>query len=466
MKSNNFITASISAMIMLFTLLGCAKMDDTYSEFVKDGEKIYIAKADSIKVRGGNKRIQLSWLLLSDPKVVKYKVLWNNGRDSIVNPVTKTASVDTIILMINNIEEGTHQFEIYTYDKLGNTSVKATTIGKVYGDRYGKSLLSATYSELVRDGNDLKIVWAQQSAGFAGLSVKYQDSNNNTKEIAVNKSEAFTILQNLPFGGEFKLKTAFLPDSTALDTFYTSYNTIKPRIDTVVNWKNYRAIFGHFSSIIMIGNGQNFNTNIHRTLFEDGRYQPPAQIGGNWNGLDNVCTRGTYLIAQLTGSKGVPRRYNYNHSTGTFPGPNPNITGTYNWENTDQFFIFQNDIMIRNKTSGKLTRRYLNSTATAVTKSVDIVSAESWNKYDKLIGCRSWIFATTPDGKVWRIAISTADVAGVPVLVGQGWDKYFALSLSSDKILGRTSDGELWEIPVDANGNLGQPDDIWVVKEF
>ena len=80
----------------------------------------------------------------------------------------------------------------------------------------------------------------------------------------------------------------------------------------------------------MIGNGQNFNTNIHRTLLEDGRYQPPMQIGGNWNGLDNVCTRGTYLIAQLTGSKGVPRRYNYDHSKGTFPGPNPNITGTYN----------------------------------------------------------------------------------------------------------------------------------------
>ena len=104
---------------MLAMLLSCGKMDDTYSEFVKDGERIYIAKADSLKVRGGNKRIQLSWLLLSDPKVVKYKVTWNNGRDSIVNPVVKTASVDTVTLMIDNIEEGTHEFEIYTYDKLG-----------------------------------------------------------------------------------------------------------------------------------------------------------------------------------------------------------------------------------------------------------------------------------------------------------------------------------------------------------
>lgn len=465
MKSNNSIITCAVVMALCFTLWGCSKMDDTYRDFVKNGETIYIAKADSIKVRGGNKRIQLTWLLLSDPKVVKYKVTWNNGRDSIVNPVVKSASVDTVKLMINNIEEGTHEFQIYTFDKLGNTSVKASIIGKVYGDRYANSLLSATYSELLRTGDDLKIVWAQQSAGFAGLSVKFQDINNNTKEIQVKKSEPFTILQNLPFGREFKLKTAFLPDSTALDTFYTSYNTIKPRLDTVVNWNNYRTIFGHLSSLIMLGNGINFNTNIHRTLLEAGRYQPAVQIGGNWNGLDNVCTRGTYLIAQLTGSAGVPRRYNYDHATGTFPGPNPNITGTFSWTNTDQFFIFQDDLMIRDKTSGKLIRRYLNATATAVTKSVDIVSSESWNKYNKMIGSRSWIFATTPDGKVWRIAISSTNVAGTPVQVGQGWDKYFALSANGNNILGRTSDGELWEIPVDVNGNLGVPDDLWVVTE-
>lgn len=465
MKSSNLFRACAGVLAMCFTLWGCSKMEDTYSDFVKDGETIYIAKADSMKIRGGNNRIQLTWLLLSDPKVVKYKVKWNNGRDSIVNPVVKSSSVDTVKLMINNIDEGTHEFEIYTYDKLGNTSVKASIIGKVYGDRYGKSLLPATYSELTRDGKDLTISWAEQSSGFAGLSVMYQDANNSTKEIKVAKTEKTTTLKNLPFGSEFKLKTAYLPDSTALDTFYTDYTTMKIRVDTIVDWNHYRHIFGHSTSLIMLGNGK-VNTNIHRTLLEDSRYQPPAQIGGNWNGLDNVSTRGTYLIAQLPGSKGVPRRYNYAHATGTFPGPNPNITGTFNWENTDQFFIFQNDIMIRDKTSGKLIRRYLNSTATSVTKSVDIVATESWNKYDLMIGSRSWIFATTPDGKVWRVAISSTNVAGAPVQVGQGWDKYIALTLNGDNILARTSNGQLWEIPVDANGNLGQPDDIWVLKEL
>ena len=56
----------------------CKKMDDIYREFYESGETVYVGKADSIKVRGGNERVELTWLLLSDPKVASYKVYWNN----------------------------------------------------------------------------------------------------------------------------------------------------------------------------------------------------------------------------------------------------------------------------------------------------------------------------------------------------------------------------------------------------
>lgn len=465
MKSNNFITAGISILAMLCTLLGCAKMDDTYSEFVKEGERIYVAKADSLKIRGGKNRLQLSWLLLSDPKVVKYKVTWNNGRDSIVNPVVKTASVDTITLMINNIEEGTHEFEIYTYDKLGNTSVKATKIGRVFGSRYAASLLPATYEQLIRDKNQLKVVWSEPSNDLAALVINY-NYNNVMKSIRVDRTEKSTLLQGLQRGGEFEFMTAYLPEPGALDTFYTDYSTIKLRSDTIVNWNNYRAIFGLSSSMILVGDGTTYNPNLHRTVFDasTGFYQEPTQIGGSWNGLVNMCARDEYIIAQLTGSGLAPRRYNYSHSSGSFPGPNPNITGGGGWADTDQFFIFKDDIFVRNKKTGKLIRHYLKADATAVTKSTDIVAAESWNKYDKLIAARSWIFGSTPDGKMWRIPVTDDNKAGAPVQVGTGWNKYSAISLNGNNILARTSAGELWEYPVDETGKLGVPEDIWVTK--
>ncbi|MDD4591224.1 MAG: DUF4998 domain-containing protein, partial [Parabacteroides sp.] len=86
MKISN-LTFCIATTIMLI-LASCENIKDTYEEFIKDGEIIYVAKADSIKVRSGKNRLELSWLLLSDPNVAKYKVFWNNNRDSIENVVT------------------------------------------------------------------------------------------------------------------------------------------------------------------------------------------------------------------------------------------------------------------------------------------------------------------------------------------------------------------------------------------
>ncbi len=110
-----------SLCICVAFLAACSKMDDTYDEFIKDGEIVYIAKVDSVNAYPGNNRLGLSMLLISDPRISKVKVYWDAGGqgDSTEKAIQRTADVDTVRFSFNKLAEGTYTFYIYTYDNAG-----------------------------------------------------------------------------------------------------------------------------------------------------------------------------------------------------------------------------------------------------------------------------------------------------------------------------------------------------------
>lgn len=222
---HTFIALSAISILSILLIGSCKKLDHNYRQFVDNGETIYIGKADSIVVRGGDNRAEVSWLLLSDPKVSHYKFFWNNGRDSIENSVVKTDNVDTIRVMLDNMSEGTHHFEIMTFDKYGNSSVPARASGKVYGEQYQRTILNGnrTVRALQREGRDLSITWMPAEATLAGVELEYINGEG-TKEVHSIPSALTTyILPDFPENGTFKHRSLFLPDTLALDTFYTDF---------------------------------------------------------------------------------------------------------------------------------------------------------------------------------------------------------------------------------------------------
>src|SRR3546814_15275803 len=63
-------------------------------------------RVDSVETFAGYKRVGLSWLLISDPKITYCKIVWNNGADSIRIPVTRSNGIDTIRTVVDNLAEG------------------------------------------------------------------------------------------------------------------------------------------------------------------------------------------------------------------------------------------------------------------------------------------------------------------------------------------------------------------------
>jgi|AGTN01.3.fsa_nt_gi hypothetical protein len=225
MKKNNILNTFIC--IVLISFISCGDMDETYRQFIEDGEIIYVGKADSVSTRGGKERIEVSWLLLSDPKVSKYKIFWNNRADSVTGSVTKTEMVDTVRVLLNNMPENLHNFIIYLYDDRGHSSIPSYVSGSSYGDFYSSTILNRTYSSITRIGtSDIQIKWNTAPGGLVKSEVSYVDTAGETiTEVIPNDVEA-SILNNFPVGGTFEYKSAYLPEPEALDIFYTPVRAV------------------------------------------------------------------------------------------------------------------------------------------------------------------------------------------------------------------------------------------------
>src|SRR5688572_9070841 len=142
MNSKKYRLLYLSCFLLGVFIAACSKMEDTYKDYIQDGEIIYTGRVDSVKVYPGHNRIRLSMLLLSDPKITTVKVFWNEKMDSAVQNITRSPGVDTVYFLLDNMTEATYSFQIYTYDDKGHSSIKTEVIGAVYGQTYINSLFN------------------------------------------------------------------------------------------------------------------------------------------------------------------------------------------------------------------------------------------------------------------------------------------------------------------------------------
>ena len=214
-------------IFVFFVLLGCESMDDTYKEFIRDGEIVYVGTADSVKIFPGRNRLILNFLI-SDPTATKALVLWNNQTDSLGIPIQRVYQTDTISTELTGLKEGSYSFDIYTFDDEDNSSVVVNAVGNVYGDHYIESLLDTPVKGAYvneTDNTRIDVAWGTADETALGSEVIYTDSSKETHTLFVPSGEKSTALTDYLSGSSFRYRTFYLPEETAIDTFYTSYKT-------------------------------------------------------------------------------------------------------------------------------------------------------------------------------------------------------------------------------------------------
>jgi hypothetical protein len=246
--NNEFITMkkilNIRLVLFLFVigitvLTSCTKMDD-FKKYSEGGEISYTGRVDSLKIRSGRNRVLVQGLFISDRKVTKCKIYWNSRQDSLIVPVTRNLAVDTLKIYVNNLFEGIYNFEVVTYDAAGNPSIPVVKSGvKVYGDNYAASLINMPTSDISLEGTITTITWGglDKESGVQYMDVSY--INNAGVKIRAKKlaNVATATLLDYKYRSTFDYRTVYLPDTMAIDTFYTAYRVgINARTDVTATF--------------------------------------------------------------------------------------------------------------------------------------------------------------------------------------------------------------------------------------
>lgn len=222
---NKLITCLILAAGLILVISSCSKMNDSYKEFLEEGQLIYTGRPDTVYVHPGNNRLLLSWKAPSDPKAIKARIFWNNRMDSIDVPIDRSNEKDSVEVYFDDLKEGNYLFEIYTYDSKNNPSIKMEVIAKVYGSNYINSLLSRPIDQTEISESTLNITWgAVPDTTVIGSELIYTDNEGVEKTIFIDEMEASTYIANFT-PQTFRHRTLYLPSKIAIDTFYTEYSS-------------------------------------------------------------------------------------------------------------------------------------------------------------------------------------------------------------------------------------------------
>jgi hypothetical protein len=446
-----FISSFLCLLILALLVASCKKADDRHRQFFENGETIYIAKADSLRLRGGLNRIELSWLLLSDPKIYKYKLYWNNRKDSIVNIVQKTNKVDTVRMMLKDMKEGTYFFEIFTFDKDGNTSVAATGTGKVYGENYQNSLLPRTYRSARRLGDGVEFNWTQAEETLQKVELSYVDIEGKTIHKIIPKLAELDTLYDFPNAGTFKYRSLFLPDTNALDTFYTELKTYKVNT-TITNWNDYSIIFGHYNYLVArTASGELVRFPNNGTL----GFQSPVRISTGWNIYDMIMSYQTaagivYRVKNIGAGSLLHRApLNAEGTLGT------GVQLGSGWQGFDLVFGYESMLITR---AADVFKRYPVNTSWALTPANTVITGIQFpTEYIKMCAALNGLYGVSPDGKLWNIPLAKefTAVAQARRQVATGWNQYDLVSTFQKNLIARKPNGEMWLFPIEANGNVG-----------
>lgn len=224
---------NIIFIIFIGVILGFASCDsqtDIYEKYVVPNGLIYPGPAQSPIAYPGDKRIKISWLRGTDPRVQKARIFWNNYTDSV--ELSVPAGIDTVSYTIASIPENTYSFMVRTYDDEGNMSIPVEVLGTVYGDNYRNMLINRLLKSTYYDGQDLKLNWGVAESSEVGIHVSWTDTNGASQSVDVDRSETETVLPYFNLSKPLSYSTTYKPDSLAIDLFQST--TLNRMIDPVI----------------------------------------------------------------------------------------------------------------------------------------------------------------------------------------------------------------------------------------
>lgn len=286
----------------------CTKEDD-YKKITKDGEIYYPAKADSVAAHGGKNRIELQVHLGNDPLVTKVKAFWNNNADSVEMSVVKTTGKDIINMLVNNLNQGTYSFDVYTYTGNNAKSIVKKVTGTVYGDNYLKVLSNRTVKALgySLDGSKVVIDWNAALDGEKSIELKYTDEAGTTQTMIVPGGALKTEISGYKSNTKLTYRSVYLPEPKAIDEFSVGYAEVELPV---------------------------FERQLDKSKFS--QYVLPTDVGDAWGWLMPHLWNNNYNTPGFATTDGIPQWFTFDM------GVSASISRFKTWQASDRLYRSEN----------------------------------------------------------------------------------------------------------------------------
>jgi len=205
-------------------LLSCKEKDQ---EPDVDVVKSEVPKADSVVTHGGNGRMVLTWLLPRDHSIDRYKVAWysSSGTGSVTNKMPASNEDNLVRVVLEDLDEGNYLLNVYQYDENGTESPKSSTSGVVYGAAYEATLEGRTFEQSKMLDHGVQLIWESPRNDLFGTEIKYEGADGRSVVHFVPADKELDTLVGTGDSQFFEYRSLYLPESTAIDTFYTAYRT-------------------------------------------------------------------------------------------------------------------------------------------------------------------------------------------------------------------------------------------------
>ncbi|MDR1667263.1 MAG: DUF4998 domain-containing protein [Bacteroidales bacterium] len=211
--------------VSLLVLASCENMMDVHQKYLENGEIVYSPKPDSIKFYAGRNKVWFKCWTLNGVNLKSVDLYWDE--DSLIIPVSLTSGRDSLMVEVPCREEKSYAFKIRTTDIFDNHSLWITGFANSYGDLFQQSLVNRSIKTFSVDGSDGTISWYPPAANLVRSEVRYTDAGQQENLLSVLPTET-TLVCPGQTNNRFDVRSFFLPEAEALDTFSLAWEQTRP----------------------------------------------------------------------------------------------------------------------------------------------------------------------------------------------------------------------------------------------
>jgi hypothetical protein len=219
----NKIINIVSAFAVILLMTACEGMMDIHKDYLEGGEKVYLSKPLSVNFRAGHDRVVAELVLYNSPNVKTVDISWNSGRDTQSTPVSLSTGLDTLLIPITGLEERAYTFTLVTTDAYGNHSLPFTGTSAAYGALFQASLNNQPIRQIDIAENGGQIQWVTSLDFLLSNEIQYVSKNGENLTVLV-PAGVVAALPEAKVSSKVTYRSLFLPETTAIDTFYTEWS--------------------------------------------------------------------------------------------------------------------------------------------------------------------------------------------------------------------------------------------------